>query len=676
MNKLTILAFSATIVAGGAYASGGNPELKTLYKAPPALVSGSEEDLNKVILDVDYDLPLQQTLSGLFAFESSGTDTSPYYGLSEEEDSHIYEFSMPDGTYDFFLSITLGNFEGVAILTLDDVKVDRDMNLELKASSATRRTDIVHIAPDGSLLEFKFNSPEGTVPCAQYMHSFTHGDTLVMMLGLTTDGSSLNYILCNNPNSRFISTRLDIMHSPFGFLSMIIPVDFNKPVCGTDAPGWISAAESFAKTPANSKVEDFHIAQGESDYYYSWSTCLALVDGSIYATAGLGMHDADCPTDKVALWRPAGYDGRYEMLPVPVGCAVRGWDSSVAGLPLRLEADGVRQVGLNMLPFRSVYMSDGSSSVIGPENPDFSGPVPETSLGNCAPMLIIIPEEEYFEFTYTGRHGESMSQSSDYYSIPSIEYWENIFDKSLCDLKFYRDGTLLCNRRYEFPYDTEWGAGGEYRLEISTDNVLVDENVPGFCKAVHTFDSSRDTWIPPTLTSLRIIDGEGVTNDRPATAEGSEVMFTAGRFSYCDNYALKVVYADFEEVECTGVEYAPRGSDAFETLDFKEIGEPVLPGYGNKFSADLGGVTRLSPDGWFDLRISVRDSYGATQTQTLSPAFYIKELAGISDIAAEGSVVSEDAVIFTTDGCRVTSPHSPGIYIIRDASGKTRKLRL
>ena len=49
----------------------------------------------------------------------------------------------------YALSITLGNFEGVAILTLDDVKVDRDMNLELKASSATRRTDIVHIAPDG-----------------------------------------------------------------------------------------------------------------------------------------------------------------------------------------------------------------------------------------------------------------------------------------------------------------------------------------------------------------------------------------------------------------------------------------------------------------------------------------------------------------------------------------------
>lgn len=675
MKKLTIVAAAAALALAGAYASDIKPEFKTLYKAPAIVASESGENLNKVVLDVDYDLPVRQELSGLFAFRSSGDDTKPYYGLSEEEDSHVYEFNLPDGTYDFFVSVTLGYYDGVAILTLDDVKVDGDMNLDLKASSAVHRTDIAHIAPDGTPLEFKLSSPDGTVPCAQYLHCFAHGETLVLMSGLSTDSSALNYIICNNPDSKFVSTRLDMMHSPFGFLSMIIPVDFGKTICGSDASGWMSASEFFAETPANASVRDFHASQGEPDYYYSWSSCLALVDGRIYASAGLGMYDPGCPTDKVALWRPDGYDGRYDILPVPVGCAIRGWSSSVSGLPLKFGPDGARQVGLNLLPDRQIYLCDGTSAVLGPENPDFATPVPLSTLGNCAPMLILIPEEEYFEFTFTGRHGESMSQSSEYYTIPTIEYWDEILKKPLCDLKFYRDGSLLCDNRYDFPYDADWSDGGEYRLEISTDNVLVDGTMPGSCRTVHTFDSSKGAWMPPTMTSLQIIDSDGNLNDRPSEAAGSEAVFTAGRFSYRDNYEIMAVYADFEEVECASVEYSPRGSDAFEPLEFEEIGEPVLPGYGNKFSADLGGVTRRSPDGWYDLRISVRDSYGATQTQTISPAFHIEELAGINDVVAEESIASPNTRIFSIDGCRVSSPRTPGIYIVRDASGKARKIR-
>lgn len=668
----------AAILVGGIMtsASGATVTQKTLYEAKASMSTRADD--NKVVLTVDYDLPISQELYGLYCYESTGADTDLYYGLSEEEDSNVYEFHLPEGTYDFYVGAVLGDYEGMMVLTLDGIKVEKDMDLSLASSSATYRTDIHHIAPDGSELRMLYDVPAGTVPSAQLIHALRHNDQLVVFNSHSTDGPGMEYFITNNPDSRYVSTRLDVMATPFGSLNMVIPVDYSKEYSSTSTENWQMASEKFASTPANRKLQDYYESCGEPDYFYGFATTLMIYNGNLIGNAGIGMFDKNCSTSTVGVWIPDNYNDSFELWPIPTGSALTGWGSDIAGLPLRRSEHGLRQVGVNVVGDRLTYLRYESPAP-GPEYSAFSGGVPDAELGNCVPLLVLLPDEEYFEFSFTGRHGESISQASAYYSIPSEEYWDEIFGKPLCDVKFYRDDELICSSRNEFPYDVDWGEPADYRLEISTDNVLIDGITPGYVKAIHNFGESAADLIPPTMTSLRILDADGNINDCLPSKAGSKVVFTGGHFAYRDNWEQMFAYEEFSAVECTGVEYAPRGSENYSPLEVKETGSPILPGYGNCFEADLDGVSADSTDGWYDLKITIRDESGSTQTQIISPAFNIPEMSGIDMIKDNGyniDVDSAETEIFTIEGMKVNRQNlTPGIYIVRSAN-KTTKIKI
>lgn len=666
MKRHTQLAIPAILLIAGLPLHAETTS-KIIFKATAA---PEASDTHAVVLDVDYDLPIYQELSGLFALEATGTDTGLYYGLSEEEGDHVYTFNLPDGDYDFYVGVILGEYEGTAVLTLDDVHVDSDMSLSLQVSSAIHRTDIMHIAPDGSELHMQYGYPGGSVPHAQLNASVSHLGNLIYTQGHSTDTEGMTYFLCNNPESRFNITRLDLMMSPFGFLNMIIPVDFSKEVASTDTENWMTAEETFTETPANARLREFYASQGQPDYHYVFSPCFMIYNGRLNGFGGLGTFDPACESNRVSVWQPAGYDGAHEIWPVPTGASLTGWGADVAGLPLRRTADGFRQAGLNVLPNRQIFMCYDSPSP-GPEYDAFALPVPEIPLGNCAPMLVFYPEEEYYDFTYTGRHGESMSQSSGYYTLPDPGYWDNIFGSRLCDLKLYGDQTLVCDSRYDFPYDIYWQDNKNYRIEIFTDNVLVDGSVPGFNRTEATMRSANlENSMPPTLTSLRVLDADGNLNDRLPLPEECTVAFTAGHFSYGSNYVEMYEFAECEDVECVSVEFAPRGTDDFKPLDVTQEGETIRPGYGTPFIAALDKVDVESADGWYDLRISIKDAYEGTQTQTISPAFHLEGLSGINSVTSAST--ADDEEYFTLQGIRCKDMSAPGIYIVRKADGRTR----
>lgn len=656
--------------------SGAQLEQKTFFEMKGVAATRAED--NKVVLTVEYDLPMNQELYGLYCFESTGADPNLYYGLSEEEDSNIYEFHLPEGTYDFYVGAVLGYYEGMMVLTMDGVEVADDMNLTMAASSATHRTDIRHIAPGGSELRMLYDEPAGTVPSAQLIQALRHNEQLVVLNGHTTDGPGMEYFITNNPDSRYVTTRLDIMSTPFGFLNMIIPVDYAKEECASSESNWQMASETFASTPANQKLQNYYAFCGEPDYFYGFSPTLMIHEGRLLGNAGIGMFDKKCSTSTVGVWVPENYDNTFELWPLPTGSAITGWGSDIAGLPLQRSENGLRQVGVNVVGDRLTYLR-GESSIPGPEYDAFSGGIPVAELGNCTPLLVLLPDEEYFEFSFTGRHGESISQASAYYSLPSEEYWQEIFGEPLCDLKFYRNDELLCNVRNEFPYDVDWGEPADYRLEISSDNVLIDGTTPGYIKAIHKFGESAADLIPPTMTSLRIVDAEGNINDRLKTNIDAKVVFTGGHFAYRDNWEEMFAYEEFSSIECVSVEYSPRAAENYLPLHVNELEDPILPGYGNCFEVALDNISNVSQDGWYDLKISIRDESGSTQTQIISPAFHVDELCGIDMIKDGKSDIdmnSEDVEVVTIDGRRVDRESlSPGIYIIR-TKNEARKIKI
>ena len=101
-----------------------------------------------------------------------------------------------------------------------------------------------------------------------------------------------------------------------------------------------------------------------------------------------------------------------------------------------------------------------------------------------------------------------------------------------------------------------------------------------------------------------------------------------------------------------------------------------MPGYGYFYNGSLESVNTNSPNGWFDMQISLTDASGNMQTQTISPAFYISGSDAIETIEGDGSdtpvkiegdmiMASENADIYTMSGIRCKSRHvAPGVYIV------------
>lgn len=166
---------------------------------------------------------------------------------------------------------------------------------------------------------------------------------------------------------------------------------------------------------------------------------------------------------------------------------------------------------------------------------------------------------------------------------------------------------------------------------------------------------------PASLTSLRFEDADGVINDRLADPRGAKMIFTGAQWAYAEEEDY--VYAEFTSVDCVSVEYAPTGTETFAALTAVKGDEPVLPGYGDEFTVDLSAVPQTSADQWYDLRISIKAANGDSQTQTISPAFKVLALDGISDLTV-GDADTAEAEIYDLQGRRV-APTAPGLYIVR-----------
>ncbi|MDE5644717.1 MAG: hypothetical protein K2I45_03650 [Muribaculaceae bacterium] len=111
-------------------------------------------------------------------------------------------------------------------------------------------------------------------------------------------------------------------------------------------------------------------------------------------------------------------------------------------------------------------------------------------------------------------------------------------------------------------------------------------------------------------------------------------------------------------------------------LEVTEIPELYfMPGYGHFYRGSLGSVNRGSSNGWFDIRISMKDAAGNCQLQTISPAFKVESLAGVDAVRGDIASVKVDgrniiapagSAIFTMQGTLTDGRNvMPGIYIVR-----------
>lgn len=158
-----------------------------------------------------------------------------------------------------------------------------------------------------------------------------------------------------------------------------------------------------------------------------------------------------------------------------------------------------------------------------------------------------------------------------------------------------------------------------------------------------TYDQTLDAWEPPTLTSLKICDSNGMVTNRLDNYKDALCVFFAGgtrwhRFWYMPSFFELWFANDSQSITYdvnAKVEYAPYASGTWQSLPVVENETFRSPALGNYYSVGLGEISAESTTGWYDLRITLINSEGNSQIQTLSPAFKLNNPAGISPIEAE-----------------------------------------
>jgi hypothetical protein len=212
---------------------------------------------------------------------------------------------------------------------------------------------------------------------------------------------------------------------------------------------------------------------------------------------------------------------------------------------------------------------------------------------------------------------------------------------------------------------------GLLTYSISTSNVNIYENpdgtgesFPGLTTA--SFTINPDVTInPPAVQQVQFRNTENMVTDRFKSQEDGLILIAAGgfkqKFSDEDEYHW---WFDNCDVDIT-VEYSPMGENKWNEVAVTEQEDLFISQFGSFYAGSLDNVTEKSATGWYDLRISLADSDGATQMQTISPAFKIDGLTSVE------TVDSNSLRILLSDGMLIAVGNPEADITVTSANGST-----
>jgi len=160
-------------------------------------------------------------------------------------------------------------------------------------------------------------------------------------------------------------------------------------------------------------------------------------------------------------------------------------------------------------------------------------------------------------------------------------------------------------------------AKGPFHLEATNQGTLY----PGVNKTTTIsmdIDSTRADYIPPTLTTMMMLDGTGTIATRLDPHASGSLLFSAADFSL--NGTLRI----YQQIrpDATAVSYRYSGETAWRPLAATQLNEDTLNSAGILYRVDLAPVANVA-GGFVELKFDLADVAGNTTTVTLAPAFSI-----------------------------------------------------
>lgn len=343
----------------------------------------------------------------------------------------------------------------------------------------------------------------------------------------------------------------------------------------------------------------------------------------------------------------------------------------------------------NGVDFYEDYCFDANHnySSVFPGHPRYSYPLSQkkVAFGNNSPICsamtqsgYVFEDDEGYALTivkpqYIGRYNENRT-----------------VDNLTLTGEILHNDTVVCNDvKNAEAWAKQWyksqHAKGKMEYKFINNNIDVD-GISGKNVTDVTYDENNSDIFAPTLRMLQFSSTSNEITDRFESGQEGVLEFSCGDFS-----------RDGIEVSAPAsvkVEYAPYGSSDFFNLPVEEVPEYYyMPGLGYYYRGSLETVNAASPNGWFDLRITLTDSVGNMQRQVISPAFKVSSLTGIRDVALQNgvSIYAVQSMIYingidnpsvdiydlsgrhmiSTNGNHVDAGLAPGIYIVKASCGKT-----
>lgn len=603
--------------------------------------------------------------TNMYARRSDGTDLDNAW-FSVDEDTGMSYMYLTEGVYDIFAQqFSLDDENGkLTFLIKEDVEVKKDMKLDFSYNIADKSVKFKsYTLPDGSLLE---QFAPGMTVCT---YSIFRGESQIM--GRVTNYAFAEFCFPSNlKHTEFVRILTETTQNAM----MVFPINDDSPsVFNVGKDNWQQYSISSVNTPLYEKALVDMADQGVTPPQYAQYVA-SINDKGIFSmsSGSINQDENDC----FKTWIAEGYDGPVSLShQFSVNTIVDKYNT--ISLPLTKTINNKTYLNGKNSAFGS-NLSSWPASQFEPATVQeryMFEISPDMKVGNSAPILIMRPfPNDYLGFAYTwvGRYGEIRSIDSFNMStiIPEelIEKWGQNHS-----VKMWFNGNEICSSVSDFeyfdwsPFEGEDGEMGEFKVELTDFNVRVDD-IDGINKTTMEFSNTYRDMTPPTLTMLSFRGKDDSVTDR-FQAEDGMLEFSAADFvgHYDDMF-----YYTTKEIQHPKVEYAPMGSSQFEDLKVDEIPELfAMPGWGYFYRGELSQLGDNCTDGWYDLRITLFDMIGNSQSQVISPAFKIESgSVGVESIETS----NEEAVYYTLQGIRVNNP-TKGIYLERRGD-RTRKVRI
>jgi subtilisin family serine protease len=165
-----------------------------------------------------------------------------------------------------------------------------------------------------------------------------------------------------------------------------------------------------------------------------------------------------------------------------------------------------------------------------------------------------------------------------------------------------------------YPAPLDLSAKAPFTLEVTNDATQYLD-ITMLTKLTMKADSSRADYLPPTLTSLYIVDGTGMATRTVSAHDGAAIFFSAADYSYSPLKTYQQIRAD-----ATTLSYRYAGATAWTPLSVAQIGEDPFAGF--LYRCDLTNVANTE-FAMVELKIDLQDNAGNTTSVVMLPAFLV-----------------------------------------------------